>query len=84
VSTNVLLAVSAPLDCDPLIDLLPDHPPEAVQDVALVDDHVSFDAAPLATVLGLALMLTVALGCALTDTVADCAALPPAPVQVSV
>jgi hypothetical protein len=83
-STKVLLAVSAPLDWVPLIDLLPDHPPEAVQDVALVDDHVSFDAPPLATVLGLALKLTVALGCALTDTVADCAALPPAPVQVSV
>jgi len=64
--------------------LLPDHPPEALQDVALVDDHVSLDAPPLATVLGLALKLTVAAGRALTDTVADCAALPPAPLQVSV
>jgi hypothetical protein len=79
-----VLAVIAPLDCEPLIALLPDQPPEAVQDVALVDDHISFDAPPLATVLGLALKATVAVGCALTDTVADCIALPPAPVQISV
>jgi hypothetical protein len=72
------------VDCEPLIALLPDQPPEAVQDVALVDDHVSVDARPLATVLGLALKLTVAVGWALTVTAADCAALPPAPVQVSV
>ena len=43
-----------------------------------------FDAPPLATVLGFALKPTVALGCALTDTVADCTALPPAPVQLSI
>jgi hypothetical protein len=79
-----VLALSAPLDCEPLIGLLPDQPPEAEQDVALIDDHVSFDAPPLATVLGLALKLTVAVGCALTDTVADCTAFPPAPVQVSI
>jgi hypothetical protein len=66
------------------MDLLPDQPPEAVQDVALADDHVSVDALPLATVLGLALKATVTVGCELTDTVAVCAALPPAPVQVNV
>jgi hypothetical protein len=79
-----VLALSAPLDCEPLIALLPDQPPEAVHDVALVDDHVSVDAPPLTTVLGLALKPTVAVGCALTDTVADCTALPPAPVQIKV
>jgi hypothetical protein len=79
-----VLALSAPLDWEPLIALLPDQPPEAVQDVAWVDDHVSVDAPPLATVLGVALKLTVAVGCSLTDTVADCAAFPPSPVQVSV
>jgi hypothetical protein len=79
-----VLALSAPLDCEPLIALLPDQPPEAAHDVALVDDHVSVDAPPLATVLGLALKPTVAVGCALTDTVADCTALPPAPVQIRV
>jgi hypothetical protein len=63
--------------------IVPDQAPEAVQEVALLDDHVRVDALPLLMVLGLALMLTVAAGFALTLTVADCDALPPAPVQVS-
>jgi hypothetical protein len=75
-------AVSAPLDCEPLIPLLPDQPPEAVQAVALVEDQLSVDALPLAMVLGLAVKLTVGAG-AVTETVADCVALPPVPVQVS-
>jgi hypothetical protein len=50
----------------------------------LVDDHVSLDALPLATVLGLALKATVTVGCALTETVADCAAVPTDPVHVNV
>jgi hypothetical protein len=62
--------------------LVPDQPPEAVQAVALLDDQVSLDVPPLATVLGMALKLTVTDGWALTETVADCAAVPPAPVQV--
>jgi hypothetical protein len=78
------LAVSAPVDCDPLRALVPDHPPEAVQEVALVPDHVRVELPPLVTVLGLALMLTVAVGCALTVTVADWVALPPLPVQLNV
>ena len=79
------MAVSAPVDCEPLVAALaPDHAPEAMQDVALVADQVSMELLPLATVLGLALMLTVALGAALTVTVADWAALPPLPVQLSV
>ena len=77
-----MLAVSAPLDCEPLIALLPDQPPEAVQEVALVDDQLNVDALPLATVLGLAVKLTVGAG-AFTETVADCVVLPPLPVQVS-
>jgi hypothetical protein len=60
----------------------PDHAPEAAHEVALLEDQVSVDALPLLTVLGLALKLTVALG--LTVTVADCAALPPLPVQLNV
>jgi hypothetical protein len=74
--------VSAALDCDPLMPLVPDQPPEAVQAVALMDDQVSLDVPPLATVLGLALKLAVTEGCVLTETVADCAAVPPTPVQV--
>jgi hypothetical protein len=51
--------------------------------VALVADQVSVELLPLLTVLGLATKLTVGAGC-VTDTLADCAALPPAPLQVSV
>jgi hypothetical protein len=53
-----------------------------VQAVAWLDDHVSVAAEPLLTVLGEAAKLTVGTG-ALTETVVDCVALPPVPVQVS-
>jgi hypothetical protein len=79
-----VLAVRAPLDWEPLIALLPVQPPEAVQAVALLDTQLKVVLPPLVMVLGLALMLTVALGVLLTVTVADCAALPPLPVQLSV
>ncbi len=72
------------MDWEPLNALAPDQAPLAVQEVALVDDQVSVAALPLATVLGFALKLTVTLGFELTVTVADCAALPPRPVQVNV
>jgi hypothetical protein len=52
-----------------------------VQEVALVDDQLNVEALPLATVLGLAVKLTVGAG-EVTETVADCVALPPLPVQV--
>ena len=74
--------MSTPVLCEPLIDLLPDQPPEAVQEVALVDDQLNVEALPPAIVLGLAFKLTVA-AAAVTETVADCVALPPVPVQVS-
>jgi hypothetical protein len=67
--------------CEPLAALLPDQPPEAVQEVALVDDQLNVEAPPFATVLGLAVKLTVGAG-TVTETVADCVALPPVPVQV--
>jgi hypothetical protein len=76
------LALRAPVDCEPLAALLPDQAPEAVQEVALMADQVSVELLPLATVLGLAVKVTVGEG-AVTDTVADCVALPPLPVQVS-
>jgi len=71
------------VECEPLVASLPLHPPEAVQDVALVDDQDSVELPPLAMVLGLALKLTVG-AAEVTVTVADCAALPPPPVQVRV
>ena len=74
--------MSAPVDCEPLMALLPDQAPEAVQAVAFVDDQANVDAAPLLTVLGVAEKLAVGVG-AVTETVADCVALPPVPVQVS-
>ena len=77
------MAVSAPLDCDPVTGLLPDQAPEAMQEVAFVADHVNVELLPLTMELGLAARLTVGAG-AFTVTVADCAALPPAPVQVNV
>jgi hypothetical protein len=79
----VALAVSAAVACEPEVASLPDQPPEATQELALVDDQVKVDVAPLLTVLGLAVRVTVGAG-VVTVTVADCEALPPAPVQVSV
>jgi hypothetical protein len=78
----VALAVSDPVDCEPLAGFAPDQAPEAEQDVELVAFHVRTELDPDATVLGAALMLTE--GAAdLTETVADCVALPPAPLQVN-
>jgi hypothetical protein len=82
VSPKVELAVRAPVDCEPLAALVPDQAPEAVQEVALVADQVNVELPPLATVLGLAAKVTVGAG-DVTETVADCVALPPVPVQVS-
>jgi hypothetical protein len=65
----------------PLVDIAPLQPPEAVQEVALVDDHVKVDAPPLLTVLGLAERVTTGADW-VTETVADCVALPPVPVHV--
>jgi hypothetical protein len=78
-----VVAVRAPVDCAPLIDLLPDQPPEAAHEVASADDQLRVALPPLDTALGPALRLTVGVG-ALTETVTDCPALPPAPMQVSV
>jgi hypothetical protein len=71
------------VDCEPVAALAPDQAPDAVQAVALVADQVSVELLPLATVLGLAEKVMVGTGC-VTDTVADCAALPPLPVQLRV
>ena len=76
--------VSAPVDWEPVTALLPDHAPPATHEVALFEVQVRVDAPPLAMVLGLALKLTVVFGLALTVTVADCEAVPPLPVHVSV
>lgn len=78
----MVFAVRAPVDVEPPVVSLPDQPPEAAQEVALVEDQVKVELLPLATVVGLALRVTVGAG-VVTVTIADCAALPPAPVQVN-
>jgi hypothetical protein len=54
VSVKVEVAPSGPVDCVPLADWLPDHPPEAEQLVTLRPLQVSTDDPPGLTVLGLA------------------------------
>jgi hypothetical protein len=51
--------------------------------VALVEDQVRVELPPELIELGAALMVTVGAG-VVTDTVADCVALPPRPAQVKV
>ena len=77
------MASTAPVDCEPLVALLPAQPPEAVQAVVLADFQVSVARPPLLTVLGVALRATVG-AVEATVTVVDCEALPPpTPVHVS-
>ena len=79
-----VVAVNAGVDTEPPpTDFAPLQPPDAVQEVALVEDQVSVEAAPFATVVGFALKLTVGAGC-VTVTLADCAPVPPGPMQVKV
>ena len=66
----------------PLAANVPLQPPEAVQEVALVELQVSVDDPPPAIVVGFAVSVTVGTGAIVT--VADAAVLvPPAPVQVN-
>jgi hypothetical protein len=53
-----------------------------MQDVALVEDQVRVEDAPVTMVAGLAEMLTVGAGCGPTVTVVLAVAEPPAPVAV--
>jgi hypothetical protein len=83
VSVYLVVAVRATVFWEPLAASEPVQPPDAAQEVAPVEAHVNVEAAPLATVLGAAVNVTVGAG-VVTVTVAVCAALPPAPVQDSV
>ncbi len=77
-----MVALTAPVEAVPPVGSAPVHPPDAVQDVAFVVFQLSIAAAPLATLDGLAVRLTV--GCGTTVTVAEPCRDPPPPVQVSV
>jgi hypothetical protein len=71
------------VDCEPCTAFVPDQAPDAVQAVALVADQFKVALLPVAMALGPTLRLTVGVG-ALMETMADWAALPPGPEQVSV
>ena len=71
VRVKVLVALSAPVLALPLVGSLPDHPPEALQLLAFVDDQLNVAAEPLLTVPGLALRLTVGFTGADTLTVTE-------------
>ncbi len=70
------------MDCDPLTALAPDHEPAAEQLEAFWTAHVSTEAAPELTVLGLALNVMTGAK-ADTVTITDCRAKPPRPSQKS-
>ena len=74
------------MDSEPLVALEPDQPPDALQLLASVEDHVSVMLSPFRIVEGLALSETVGAGAdtGLTVTVVLLFALPPAPSQVMV
>jgi hypothetical protein len=61
--------------------LVPDQAPDAAHEVALLDAQVNVALPPLDIALGPMLRLTVG-AAALTETIADCTAEPPVPVQV--
>jgi hypothetical protein len=71
------------VDCEPLIALLPDQAPEAVQLVALAAAQFNVALLPLVMALGPTLRLTVGVG-DLIETVVDWTAVPPGPEQLSV
>jgi hypothetical protein len=77
-----VVALTGPVLCVPLGDLVPLQPPEAVQDVALVEFHVSVAAPPPATDVGFAVSVAAVAGTTVTVTVAVLLA-PAAPVQVN-
>ena len=78
----MLLAVSGPVDSVPEVALAPDQAPEAVQEVAFVEDQLSVEDPLYAIDVGFAASDTVGTGGGETVTVADALALPPEPVQV--
>ena len=67
-------ALIGPTDSDPDVALDPVHPPEAVQDVAFVDDQLSIVLLFTAIVEGVAVSVTVGAVPPLTVTVAFCGA----------
>src|SRR3989344_7679115 len=84
VRINVELAVSVPVDCEPLVAFDPLQPPDAVQLVVLVELHVRVEDWPDETEVGEADIVRVGSCTEVTVTVALCVALHTAPVQVKI
>ncbi len=82
VSPKLVLDVSAPVRCDPLVSVLLVQPPDALQEVVFVDDQLINAVPPFATVLGLADITSVGFG-ALTIIWTNWVLVPPGPVHVS-
>jgi hypothetical protein len=61
VRVNVVVVLNDPVLALPLVGLLPDHPPLAVQLLALLEDQLSVEAEPLLTVPGFALKVRLGL-----------------------
>jgi len=87
VSVYALVVPSAPVGSLPANALLPDQAPDAVHDVASLDDHVSSEVPPLETLAGLAPKMTDGFGGGggefWTVTIVVCVVAPPDPVQVN-
>jgi len=73
----LLLAVSTEVDWLPEIALVPVHPPEAVQEVTLVEDQVSIEVPPLVTDVGVAASDTVGVVGAAAGAESEIAVPPP-------
>jgi hypothetical protein len=82
VNENDVVAVSAPVLWLPPVASAPLQPPEAMQEVALVELHVSVDAPPLTMDVGFAVSAIIGAGTTLTVAVAILL-VPPAPVHVN-
>jgi hypothetical protein len=79
VSAYVEFAVTAPVDCVPDVDFVPDHAPLAEHELAFVLDHVNVDEPPEAMLAGEALNETVGAGELVTFTLTLPAVHPPPP-----
>lgn len=83
VRVYVLFPVGA-TEADPLTSSVPLQAPLAVQAVAFVLDQVNSEVLPLVTDVGLAAIVTVGFGGAVTVTAAEAFVVPPVPEQDSV
>lgn len=84
VSVKLVVAVSAPVKKLPLLLCAPLHPPEAVQEVALVVVQLKVAVPPTTTVDGVGERLMVGGADASTVTMVEATVEPPGPVQLSV